>query len=509
MKRYLIITLLLLVAQFAIAQNKPGNTKPVIIEGRITGLKSGEITIGYHIEDGYIYEECKVDKDGDFYLRSDKFTQPVTAELGSGKSLLTYIYIAPSYHLKITADGSSVKSFYLTKQVSGYGSAANKFIFKRDSALMRSEPSKEWFTMNKHDLLKYVNRRKKIQDSIANITLKRKSVPDNYYAYFKERAILNMKFDRLYYLVNHAIDDKTLSAQQAVDFVKDNFEPEANNISYNPATDYLPKKVKPGILNNLFNEEFLKSDMYRNLMANDYFIFIWEQQYRKDSTKVDKKRYNIDFIKIIASDYKGKVRDMVLYNKLESVIRYCRSYEELYDYEKAFPKYIDQLPDTGKRARLYTAMKDKEKELAKIAIGQPAPMFTAIDSIGKKYTLDNFKGKIVYVDLWASWCGPCRGETPYLKQVYEKYKNDPRVVFVSVAVLDERDKWLGAVREDKPTWLQLFDNEGTAQRAFLANSIPKFVTIDEQGKIVSLDSPPPSNEPELSKIFQVAKDKYK
>src|SRR6202012_3480746 len=132
--------------------------------------------------------------------------------------------------------------------------------------------------------------------------------PDGYYAYFKARALLDVKFDALYYLVNHAIDDKTFTSKQAVDYVRDNFEPEANTINYNPSNDYLPKTAKPGILNNLFNEEYMKSDVYRNLMANDYFIFIWEEQFRKDSTVVDKDRFKIDFVKIIANDYKGKIR---------------------------------------------------------------------------------------------------------------------------------------------------------------------------------------------------------
>jgi len=508
MRKFLFLIAFLSSVQCTIAQNKPVDTKPVIIEGRITGLKTGKILIGYIIEDGYVSEECNLDKDGNFYLKSDKFTRPVTAQLGSNGQQLTTIYIAPSYHLKIIADGSSRKTFALTKQISGYGSAVNKFIFKRDSALMRSEPAKEWFGMNKHDLLAYVNRRRKMADSIAHITLNYKNA-DNYYAVFKEKALLDAKFDALYYLVNYAIDDKTFTAQQATDFVRDNFEPEANKTNYSPSNDYLPKTAKPGILNNLFNDEFIKSDEYQTLMANDYIIFIWEQQKRKDSTVVDSKRYKIDFIKIIASDYKGKIKDEVLYNYLESTIRYCRSYEELFDYENALPKYIDQLPDKAHRDKIYATIHDKEKELAKIAIGQPAPIFTAVDSTGKKYSLDNFKGKIVYLDLWASWCGPCRMETPYLAKLYERYKNDPRIVIISAAVLDKHDKWLDAMHEDKPTWLQLFDNDGTAQQGFGANSIPKFVIIDGEGKIVSLDAPGPRKVDELAKLFAMAEERIK
>lgn len=504
-----IIYLFLLLPLVVLGQEKSTTPKPVIIEGQITGLKTGKITIGYHIEDGYIYEECKVDKDGNFYLRSDKFTKPVTAELGSDGSLLTNIYVAPSYHLKITADATTRKTFNLTKQVSGYGSAANKYTFKCDSVFTKSAPGKEWFSMNKQELLAYVAKRKKIQDSIKRIVFKGKIAYDEYYKFFKEKALLDAKFDALYYLVNHAIDDKSFSAEQANDFIKSNFEPEANTINYNPSTDFLPKSAKPGILNNLYSDEFLKSDMYRSLMANDYFIYIWQQQYRKDSTLVNKKRYQIDFIKIIANDYKGKIKDMVLYNTMMKTITYCRSYEELFDYINAFPKYIGLLPDTIKRKKLYATIESKQKELMKIAIGQPAPSFTVEDSTGKKYSLADFKGKIVYIDLWASWCGPCRYETPYLKKIYEKYKNDPHVAIISVAVLDKRDKWLTAVHEDKPKWLQLFDVDGSAQRSFLANSIPKFVVLDGDGKIVGLDAPPPSKEAELSKLFSTEEEKYK
>ncbi|MGN6179471.1 MAG: redoxin family protein [Mucilaginibacter sp.] len=420
MRKFLFFTVLLSLAHVAIAQKSASNSQSVIIEGKITGLKTDKLSIGYRVEDGYVFDECDVDKEGNFYLKSDKFTKPVTVDFSDRKSVLSNIYVAPSYHLIITGDASSVKTFNLTKKVSGYGSAANKFTFKRDSAFIANQPGKYWPDLNRQELIAYINRRKKIEDSLEKIVFKAKAFHDKYYHRFKEISLLDEKFENLYFLVNHAYDEKNFTAQQSDEFIRNNFEPEANKINYNPSADFLPKSAKPGILNNLFNDEYLQSNSYRTLIMSDYVAYLWKQQYRRDSSKVDMKHYNIDAIKIISQDYKGKVKELALYNTLQRSINYCRSYEELFDYEKAFPKYIDQLQDTGRRTKVYAAMKNKERDLVKIAIGQPAPVFTAQDSLGRKISLDSFKGKIVYIDLWASWCGRCRQETPYLKNIYEK-----------------------------------------------------------------------------------------
>ena len=502
MRKLIFFIPLVLLMRLAIAQNSHDSTKPVIIEGQITNLNSKEITIGYAIQDGYVYDVAKVDSTGRFYLKTNKFNKPVRADVGANSSLLTYLYVAPGYHLKITGDAKTRIIFGYTKQISGYGSTVNKFMFKRDSVFMRSFTGKEAYQMNTNELVAFLKKRAKSSDSISRIIFNGKLPHDEYYSIFKEEALLNARFETLYYLVGHTIDEnKKFTSAQSTDFISSNFEPDINKITYNPKNDYLPKVAKPGILSNLFNKEYMKSDDYRMMMGGDYPIFLWDQQYRKDSTKVNKKRYNIDLIKIIANDYKGDIKNAVLYHKLFNVVYYCRSFEELYDYKTAFPPYIAQLPDTAQQGRIYKLLATKEKELIKTATGQTAPLFTAEDSTGKKYSLADLKGKVVYIDLWASWCGPCRGETPYLKRIVDKYKSDDRIIIMSVAVLDKPDNWRVALREDKPTWLQLYDVDGTAQRGYSANSIPKFIVVSKQGKIVALDAPPPHDPAALSRML--------
>jgi thiol-disulfide isomerase/thioredoxin len=146
-------------------------------------------------------------------------------------------------------------------------------------------------------------------------------------------------------------------------------------------------------------------------------------------------------------------------------------------------------------------LEGKKADLLRTQVGNPAPPFLLESNEGKKYSLEDFKNKVVYIDFWASWCTPCREETPSLKTVYHRYKNNDRIAFVSIAVHDEEDKWKQAIQQDKPDWLQLFDREGIVAKSYFANLIPQFVLIDKNGRILDFNAPRPSNTKELESIL--------
>jgi thiol-disulfide isomerase/thioredoxin len=133
--------------------------------------------------------------------------------------------------------------------------------------------------------------------------------------------------------------------------------------------------------------------------------------------------------------------------------------------------------------------------------GNPAPAFTLPDSKGITHALSAFAGKVIYIDFWASWCGPCREETPAMKKLYSKFKEDDRLAIISIAVSDAKENWMQALANDKPEWLQLRDHKGELQKSYNTNSIPRFVLIDKKGKIVSMDAPRPSNTESLMKLI--------
>lgn len=130
-----------------------------------------------------------------------------------------------------------------------------------------------------------------------------------------------------------------------------------------------------------------------------------------------------------------------------------------------------------------------------------APNFDYENAAGGKTSLESLKGKYVYIDVWATWCGPCRGEIPSLQKVEEKY-HGKNIEFVSISVDVDKDheKWQNFVKDKALGGTQLFADKNWASdfiRAFNINSIPRFILIDPKGVVVDADAARPSD-PRLS-----------
>lgn len=124
--------------------------------------------------------------------------------------------------------------------------------------------------------------------------------------------------------------------------------------------------------------------------------------------------------------------------------------------------------------------------LKRSAPGTAFKDFTMPSLNGKPVRLSDFKGKYVFVDFWASWCGPCRAENPNVLKAYNKYRNDNFTV-LGVSLDDKRDKWKAAVEKDKMPWTQIsdlkgFENELSSYYGIMA--IPATILIDPQGRII-------------------------
>lgn len=137
--------------------------------------------------------------------------------------------------------------------------------------------------------------------------------------------------------------------------------------------------------------------------------------------------------------------------------------------------------------------------------GQPSPTFDFENHKGGKTKLADFKGKYVYVDVWATWCGPCRAEIPYLKKLEEHYHSNKNVVFVSVSVDQAKDheKWKKFVDDKQLGGVQLFadkDWNSDFVKGYQINGIPRFIIIGPDGNIVNADAPRPSS-PKIYEIF--------
>ncbi|WP_200976058.1 TlpA disulfide reductase family protein [Echinicola sp. 20G] len=133
-------------------------------------------------------------------------------------------------------------------------------------------------------------------------------------------------------------------------------------------------------------------------------------------------------------------------------------------------------------------------------VGQPGFQFEYEDINGDLVAFDSFKGKIVYVDIWATWCGPCIKQIPYLKELEEEL-HDEDIVFLSISIDVEKDKekWKKFVKEKELKGVQLIADKAWQSglvKNYEIKGIPRFMIFDKDGNIVTTDAIRPSS-PEL------------
>lgn len=143
-----------------------------------------------------------------------------------------------------------------------------------------------------------------------------------------------------------------------------------------------------------------------------------------------------------------------------------------------------------------TAMGEQVAKMMKMT-GQPSPLFTYENFKGGNTSLADFKGKYVYIDVWATWCGPCRQEIPFLQKVEEKY-HDKNIAFVSISIDKAKDheKWKKMVKDKSLGGVQLFADKDWSSDFILAygiDSIPRFILIGPDGKVINADALRPSD----------------
>lgn len=188
----------------------------------------------------------------------------------------------------------------------------------------------------------------------------------------------------------------------------------------------------------------------------------------------------IDIIKVFNTYLKNKMKTKLLIFSAIFTFFSCNKSEQKIE-ESAEIEKIDSV------AKKESPESEIPKELIK------APDFSLADINGKRFDLSDFKGKYVYMDIWATWCGPCKVQIPFMKELEKQFHNAP-IHFVSVSLdkLEDKPIWEKMVRENQMSGVQLFagreDNFGFDYKI---EYIPTFIILDKEGNIMIDRAPAP------------------
>ncbi len=456
-----------------------------IIQGKLVNCPEPFLRIIFYNEYGrtYVMDTLHLDAEGNFYLETRKLKYPQRTSIQHNRINIRNILVAPGYNLHLTGDASDARTLAKTLKITGVGAEINQYAIALTKAHAELNDTTEYWTLGAEDLAAYASKKTLLADSVAAAVLQKKPVNDPYYGHFVEMIGLDRQFIELFYLLTF-VNEHPLSYQESVNFMK--------------------KYADAQLLNNFSRAEHLISNDYRSYALNEYVKYHNILDARKDSAIVKEKNYAARKAGEILN---GLVKDYYMHLTATASVDLVKSLERLSGLRERMQPYIDQIANEDYLADVERQYEEKEKMLRLTQVGQPAPVFTLASDQKKEYSLTDFRGKVVYLDFWASWCKPCREETPDFKKLYEKYKNDERIAFVGIAVSDAESDWRRALKEDQPAWLQLYDGAGFAKRAYAAIAIPRFVLIDKEGKIVTFDAPPPSAGEKLEALLQAEMEK--
>ena len=148
-------------------------------------------------------------------------------------------------------------------------------------------------------------------------------------------------------------------------------------------------------------------------------------------------------------------------------------------------------------------LQEQKEEIVGIGKIPPEVNTSVLSPDGKNINLTSLKGKVVLLDFWASWCGPCRGENPNVVKLYNQYK-DQGFEILSISLDRERGKWLEAIKADKMDWLHVSDLRGWQNQMaqdYMVRAIPETYLLNKTGKIIAKNLRGKALAAELQRIF--------
>lgn len=447
MKHTLYLVLVVLLASFTTPKES------VTVSGKITNTDDGKIKLrgeGFEKEiklnaDGTFSETFTIDYNGFYFL--------------STKNNRGGVYLGQGTKLNISADD---KNFSNTLIYTGKGSVENKYMIEKSKIVM-AVGNEELYKLDENDFLK------KITEMKAAITAVYKNTKFSD-AYFKGKEAQNITYLEQLQLINYP-----------------SYHAHYAKIQDFKASDSFPKFDASISLDN--EADFLFSNTYKQIVEAKF-----------NENIASKAGEEAEYTAAFAIPEIKKIKSVAIKN--------ARIQNVAYEVGAGNPNAVNlynELMALSTDAKFKEDLTAKFNKIKTLISGNASPKFDYENFKGGKTSLESLKGKYVYIDVWATWCGPCRREIPSLQKVEEEYQGK-NIEFVSLSIDAKKDydKWRKFVEEKKLGGIQLFaDNDWNSKFVtdYAIEGIPRFILIDPNGNIVSADAPRPSD-PKLIEKFK-------
>lgn len=217
---------------------------------------------------------------------------------------------------------------------------------------------------------------------------------------------------------------------------------------------------------------------------------------RKSLDKIREQYYILDSI---ISD--TSVKDQTIAQLLKNFIG---QYREGTDFESDLNSYIEQaqkIANSNLQQHVIRAFENLRYTLT----GSPWVNYTFSDTEGQTIKLDQYKGKYVYVDVWASWCIPCIQMIPHFQSLEQDYK-DENIVFVALSIDSDQKKWMNKVNQLNLKGNQLWDSQGEFSKLMNISGIPHYLLYDTEGRLLEYKTYAPNSEKLKNKLNELLKN---
>ncbi len=433
-----------------------------VITGTAQNLTNGLFILG---KPGGGRDTVKLDDKGSFTIKLDELSKPGNYYILSEKDYAPF-YVAPGMKLKVAFDKADFKN---SIKFDGTGSDINNYLVAKSK--VAGSDTFEWFKLEAGDFREKQDSMLAVNQGLFN-EAKKADPADPFWAK-EEGEILygwagNLEQFETYH--RYLAEKPDYKAPEGFDSYKKDLE--INNVRYIESNSFF------AFVSSVIRKE-----------ANSRI----EAAMKADSSaKINSDRVNGEVAVELLTE--PAVLNRYLYNTADEGMQWKEIAEvqpiiDLFREKCKDPEMVKKFDET------YNAWKLLDK-------GQPAFEFSGKDMQGNTVKLSDFRGKYVYVDVWATWCGPCIGEIPYLDSLETDFEGK-NIVFISFSIDEDHAAWMKFVPEKQLKGVQIIGEkawESQLCKDYKIRGVPTFMFFDPEGKIISVKMTRPSDE-ETRKTF--------